>query len=614
MSKKIIFHCSPPALLNMASPALSVLKGFLRHYGYASDIVYWNFLFYDLQKKFIFTQQSLSNHPNPLLLFLNYIAIENNDKKLFQDVKASLISFAPEKLLNSNNFFEQYMYEYKAKVDLILDDYIDKYKLSEALYFGFTLKFEQWVFAYMLAIKLKRMFANIPIVVGGMNNKDSARSFLESFPQFDIAMWGEGEYAVLELTKQLLNENAVLKIIPNIIYRDNTDLVCSDISTHNYADLSDMKLFSDFSDYCVQKHYYPTIRDCALPIEISRGCHWNRCHFCYLNTGYKYRRKSLDKIKKEILFYIETYSINLFATTDNDLIGADLAYFNQLLDVLIEIKNRYPKFLIVIAEIVTKGLDKSTIKKIAKAGIVTVQIGYENASNELLTKIEKINSFASNILFLKFAQHYKINITGLNVLYNLFEENNENILEAIINLKFLRFFRYFFGVRHKMTPLTINSTSRYCKKFEINKSEWYPINTTAYYLKDHWKGDSSWHVLDFAKLYRNPLWNSFENADKYFLENRHTYQLKYNSDKIIVYENRNDILISSFEIEIRSVQYQILLLTNDKVVSLEWLHANLNNYNRITKSEIMGIIDKFYDNGIIYHNKDFSEIVSILDI
>ena len=51
-----------------------------------------------------------------------------------------------------------------------------------------------------------------------------------------------------------------------------------------------------------------------IPIEGARGCHWNRCHFCFLNQGYKYRRKSAEVIKEEILYNIKNilFTILLF--------------------------------------------------------------------------------------------------------------------------------------------------------------------------------------------------------------------------------------------------------------------------------------------------------------
>ena len=300
---KIIFHYSPPAFINIPSPSLSILKGFLDMHGYESKVIYWNILFYEMQKHFLLVNVNLRNDQDSLLLFLNYIAYENKDHILKSRIKTSLISRTPDKLHAEYDFYEQHMMLYKQKVDEVIDSIIKEYDFANALYFGFSLKFEQWVFAYMLSIRLKKEFPNIPIVIGGINHKNAAESFLYNFNAFDIAMWGEGEYSLLSLTKQIESEKYDLNLIPNIAYRREEKILFSDTNLRNYVDLSLENFYPVFTDYLEQKNNQ-AIYDYALTLEFSRGCHWNKCHFCYLNVGYKYRRKSIDKIKKEILYFI----------------------------------------------------------------------------------------------------------------------------------------------------------------------------------------------------------------------------------------------------------------------------------------------------------------------
>lgn len=157
---------------------------------------------------------------------------------------------------------------------------------------------------------------------------------------------GGGEFSLLELTQQIKDGDSHFSDIPRIAYRDKKRIICS-LKRGRYVDLSADDLIPDFSDFFENISLYP-IYDYALSIEFSRGCHWNRCHFCYLNEGYQYRRKSIQKIKDEILKLIDKYKCFRFSTTDNDLIGADFEYFNQLLDVFIEIKKTHPQFAFVV--------------------------------------------------------------------------------------------------------------------------------------------------------------------------------------------------------------------------------------------------------------------------
>lgn len=109
---------------------------------------------------------------------------------------------------------------------------------------------------------------------------------------------------------------------------------------------------------------------------------------------------------------IKKYDVYSFGFLDNDIISNNSHRFSELLDILYDIKNNYPHFQIVLAEIITQGIDDDIIRKMALAGFVNVQIGYESPSNNLLKKIEKKNSFASNLLFIKFANKYNINVVG----------------------------------------------------------------------------------------------------------------------------------------------------------------------------------------------------------
>lgn len=88
----------------------------------------------------------------------------------------------------------------------------------------------------------------------------------------------------------------------------------------------------------MQKRELNINQNTILLIEGSRGCHWNRCKFCYLNTDCRYRVKSPDKIYKEIKYMMNRHAIYSFEFLDNNFLGLDLA--NELLDGLIEIKKR----------------------------------------------------------------------------------------------------------------------------------------------------------------------------------------------------------------------------------------------------------------------------------
>lgn len=99
---------------------------------------------------------------------------------------------------------------------------------------------------------------------------------------------GEGEFFVIDLAKRLLSGKD-LDTLSQCYFRKGNAIVKSSILKKEYKDL-DKLAYNDFSDFF--NVYKGKHKDIMFPIEGARGCHWNRCHFCFLNQGYKYRHKS----------------------------------------------------------------------------------------------------------------------------------------------------------------------------------------------------------------------------------------------------------------------------------------------------------------------------------
>ena len=298
-----------------------------------------------------------------------------------------------------------------------------------------------------------------------------------------------------------------------------------------YLDMTDSVLFPDYSDFFETRKKLNIDSLVYITIEGSRGCHWNRCHFCYLNTDYRYRLKAIDKIVLEIKHMIDTYGIFDFQFLDNYLIGKDIKRFHLLLDNFIEIKKEYPRFQIVLAEIITKDLDYATIKKMFDAGIIYAQIGYESASSVLLKKINKKNTFSSNLLYVKFANFHKIILGGVNVLTGLLEETTEDIIEACSNLRFLRFFLDYKMFRHVTIPLTVNSSSMYYKRINKDDSVWRLYKLSHIILRNTFDWQDQRKIFEFVRAIDDIQWNSFHKIETYYLTNRHTYKIERDQKK-----------------------------------------------------------------------------------
>ena len=104
--------------------------------------------------------------------------------------------------------------------------------------------------------------------------------------------------------KKIIDQNIYKKIttVPNIAYRNDEDCICTSCQNSNYPDLTEELGFPDFSDFFHARRKYEIYSEVWISIEGSRGCHWNKCHFCYLNEGYKYREKKVSRIIEEIVY------------------------------------------------------------------------------------------------------------------------------------------------------------------------------------------------------------------------------------------------------------------------------------------------------------------------
>lgn len=625
MNKIIALNSTTPFFIDLPSAAPSILKAYLTNSGYRCDVIYWNLIFHELENEFLWNSKKFINDQSILYLYYNYLAIRDNDEYIYNNIKVILQALNPSFLRTNDNYYDNHMRIYAKKMDDILEEQLHNYSTSEILFFGFTLKLDQWFVASIISEKMKIIHPKIPIIVGGLNTKDSAKIFIESFPFFDLAMWGECEKSLVELTKELeREEKSDYSHISNLFYRKNNIIAQSLTKKTDFIDLSEPDIFPDYSDFFdtkrkfgirTRKTYLHT-SGAYLPIEGSRGCHWGKCNFCYLNTGYKYRLKSITKISEEIRYMMKTYNIKQFEFLDNDLIGKNLTRFNELLDELICIRNEEPEFRILVAEIISKGVDKSTIKKMSKAGIKYVQIGYESTSDTLLKKINKKNTFSSNLFFIKYAQEYKIGIGGVNIMMNLPEEQNEDIIESINNLRFLRFYFNRNDFKHTMNPLCVNHSSKYYKEISKNIECWEPFDPMYYITKRYLKDSQKIHIFNYINAKIDLQWDSYKKIENYYLTNIHTYTLSYHNNRYTFIEKVNSRDSFHFDMEEQSLEIEVLKQINDSVLSLDQLYEQINMRYTTTHyllTDLKEILKFFFERGIVYHNHNYQEIVSIIN-
>lgn len=168
----------PPYSVDTPSPAMSVLKAYLQYFDYTVDVIYWNLMLKELETDFIWNKQySPNGEPDTTLLYAAYLAVKKNDQELYKEVKLTLQSIAPI-MLNDGDYYDIHIAEYVEKVEQKLDEILRSFDYSDILYFGFSMKLNQWTLAAIISEKIKKNHPSMNIVVGGINTPDVAQCFL----------------------------------------------------------------------------------------------------------------------------------------------------------------------------------------------------------------------------------------------------------------------------------------------------------------------------------------------------------------------------------------------------------------------------------------------------
>ena len=611
MINNLILNCLPPSSTKWASPAMSILKAFMESNGYKTKVIYWNIIFDQYIKDFYKMNASIHDDVQFIIPFFNYLNVQHKDEHNLHKLRCH-IKQSYAHLINSDDHFWENLHneQYRILDDLIISN-LEALNIKECKLFGVPAKLHQIVPANIIASKVRQLSPNTSIVIGGIGTKEEAEAILRNFPIYEYAIWGEGEYPLLMLYQHIIEGKYDLKDIPHLAFRNNEKIILSK-AINTYLDLNS-GLIPDFSDFFEQnKNDKKTL---SLPIEGSRGCHWMKCKFCFLNDGYKYRKKNNEQIIKELRLQIQKYDIREVMFLDNDMIGKNIEEFELLLDQLIELRNDYNDFKISLGEIISKGTFSRLVKKMSLAGFYAVQIGYESPSNELLNKINKKNTFASNFLFMKWAYNYSIRLGGLNVLRGLLEETEDDIMEGISNLKFQRFLLTGNYLHHNISSLAIGYSSRYYKQVKNDQNlDCWNENILFEFLPEKYIDSKDKFILYyFTTPVADKLWAIFQVIERHYLSNSYEYALLKNNGKVYYQERLNKEIINELEFD-TPLHWEILTLANHKVTSLDEISSHFNeNEKMVPQEELIAALKQLKDECILYTNKDYSEIVSVIN-
>jgi anaerobic magnesium-protoporphyrin IX monomethyl ester cyclase len=275
---------------------------------------------------------------------------------------------------------------------------------------------------------VKQVNPKILTVVGGPHVTLMPKEFLEEATNFDVAVVGEGEYAMLEISKAFEGKEQFSQIL-GISYRQNGEVTNNptrpfmqqlDDLPYPAYDLVQMELYLS-----PKKIGYRSFQDRAISMITSRGCPFNCC-FCavHLHMGQNFRAHSAKYVLDHIQYVVDMFKVkNIFFEDDN--LTLDIKRFEAICDGIIErrIKIGWETPNGVRADC----LNLELLKKMKQSGANSIFIGVESSDQQILDNVICKNLDLNRVLqFAKDAKQIGLK-TGAFYIIGFPGETKENM-------------------------------------------------------------------------------------------------------------------------------------------------------------------------------------------
>ncbi len=234
----------------------------------------------------------------------------------------------------------------------------------------------------------KEVNPSILTVVGGPHVTLVPKEFLREAKDVDIAVTGEGEYAMLEIAEAFEGKKR-WSDIRGIAFREKDGVAVNQPRPliENLDDLPYPAYDSvDMEEYLNPKRIgYRSFQNRAISMITSRGCPFNCC-FCavHLHMGKTFRAHSADYVLKHIEYVVKEFDVkNIFFEDDN--LTFDLQRFEAICDGIIakKIKIGWETPNGVRAD----KLNLNLLKKMKQSGCQSVFFGVESGDQQILDKV-----------------------------------------------------------------------------------------------------------------------------------------------------------------------------------------------------------------------------------
>ncbi len=237
---------------------------------------------------------------------------------------------------------------------------------------GMTLGYNHF---YRMINKIKSLYPQINIIVGGAHCSSVREQFLQECQGVDYGIIFEGDKTIVQLCC-----GEELEKIQGFIYRINGEVVSNQFK--NFIRDLDSLSFPRYESFELGK--YPSK---SIAIVTSRGCPYD-CIYCSVgaSAGKEFRARSAEDVVNEIEYWYNRGYREIFILDDNFTF----------------VRKRVEKICELLLKMDFKGLslknpvglradrvDRELLKKLKHAGFDLIAFGVESASNRILDNIKK---------------------------------------------------------------------------------------------------------------------------------------------------------------------------------------------------------------------------------
>ncbi|HKV79045.1 MAG TPA: radical SAM protein [Candidatus Sulfotelmatobacter sp.] len=239
-----------------------------------------------------------------------------------------------------------------------------------------------------MAYLTKQFNPRIKTVLGGYHATLSYDS-IEGSPgadYWDFIVRGEGDFSFGELLDSLDAQGHGLDNILGVSYKTENRQFHHN-APRPLEDVSKIKLPA--RDKRIIRNFHMYFRRADV-IETSRGCLYH-CNFCSIHQMYgsSIRQYPLERVLADIEDAYSRGARHIFCTDDN--ITQNMDRFEELIDGVISLKLKDLQFT-TQATVIGFSQRPHVIKKLPKAGFVSIFLGIENASTKNLRAMKKPNT------------------------------------------------------------------------------------------------------------------------------------------------------------------------------------------------------------------------------